>query len=73
MSLLVRRNTNVLRLRDEYQLRRYSAAQFQRLLSSVSGLEMCGVYDFSYDINHPLELTAETSDAVFILRKRARK
>jgi hypothetical protein len=73
MSLLVRRDKNVLRLRDEYQLRLYKAAQFQRLLSSVSSLEICGVYDHSCDIDHPIELSAKTSYAVFILRKRAGK
>jgi hypothetical protein len=49
----------------------YTAAQFLRLLRSVPDLELCDVYDFWYEIDGPLRLSNELSDAVFVLRKRA--
>ena len=33
-------------------------------------LELCDVYDFWYEIGHPLELNDRMADTVFILRKR---
>jgi SAM-dependent methyltransferase len=68
---LVRRGSKELRLRDEYPLRLYTVAQFRRLLASVPSMELCGVYDFCYEIDHPLELNDATSDAVLILRRRS--
>ena len=71
VSLLVRRGAKTLRLRDDFRFRTYTAAQFRRLLARVPCLELCDVYDFWYEIGHPLELSDEISDTVFILRKRA--
>ena len=71
VSQLVRGGRQELRLRDEYQLRLYTVAQFHSLLASVPSLELCGVYDFSYEIDDPLELNDEMSDAVLILRRRS--
>jgi len=59
-----------LRLRDEFPLRMYTAAQFRKLLAAVPGLELCDVYDFWYEIDNPLKLSNELSDTVFILRRR---
>jgi SAM-dependent methyltransferase len=70
VNLLVRRGTQEVRLRDEYRLRLYTAAQFRTLLSQVPCLEVCDVYDFCYDIDGPLVLNAEMSDSVFILKRR---
>ena len=58
-----------LRLRDEFPFRMYTAAQFRRLLAEVPSFELCDVYDFWYEIDHPLKLNDEISDTVFILRK----
>ncbi len=69
ISLLVRRRDRLKRLRDEFPLRLYTAAQFRRLLSKVPRLRLCGVYDFWYDIEHPLKLDNQMSDTVFILQK----
>ncbi len=69
VSLLVRSGGKVLRLRDEFPFRMYTAAQFRRLLKQVPALELCDVYDFWYDINDPLKLDDEIADTVFILRK----
>jgi SAM-dependent methyltransferase len=70
VSLLVRRGQQATRLRDEFPLRMYTAGQFRRLLARVPALELCDVYDFWYEIDHPLRLDNELSDTVFILRKR---
>ena len=48
-------------------LRLYTAAQFRRLLASVPQFELCDVYDFWYEIDHPLQLDNKISDTVFIL------
>ena len=70
ISLLVRRGPQTLRLRDEFPLRMYTASQFRRLLARVPAWELLDVYDFWYEIDHPLQLDDEISDTVFILRKR---
>jgi SAM-dependent methyltransferase len=70
VNMLVRSGKRMLRLRDEFQLRMYTAGQFRRLLRAVSCLELCDVYDFWYEIDRPLRLSDELSDTVFILRKR---
>jgi len=70
ISMLVRTGSRETRLRDEFELRMYTAAQFRRLLASVPSFELCDVYDFWYDIDEPLRLDNKISDTVFILRKR---
>jgi SAM-dependent methyltransferase len=70
VSLLAREREKTLRLRDEFRFRMYTAAQFRRLLSKVPAWELCDVYDFWYEIDHPLKLDNELSDTVFVLRKR---
>jgi hypothetical protein len=70
VSLLVRSGERTIRLRHEFPFRMYTAAQFRRLLRSVPSLELCDVYDFWYEIDHPLELNDDIADTVFILRKR---
>ena len=71
ICVLVRRGDKPLRLGDEFPLRMYTAAQFRRLLAGVPCLELCDVYDFWYEIDHPLRLSDELSDTVFVLRRRA--
>ncbi len=74
MSMLVREGAETarkeFRIRDDFSFRMYTAPQFRRLLASVPSLELCDVYDFWYDIEHPLKLDNECADTVFILRKR---
>lgn len=71
ISLLARTERKEVRVRDEFPLRMYTAAQFRRLLAAAPSLELCDVYDFWYEIDRPLKLSNEISDTVFILRKRA--
>ena len=71
VSLLVRQpGPKEVRLRHEFQIRTYTARQFRRLLDSVPSLELCDVYDFRYDIGHPLSLNDEMAYNVFVLRRR---
>jgi len=71
VCLLVRSGRRTLRLRHDFPFRMYTARQFRRLLAKVPSLELCDVYDFWYEIDHPLELNNEISDTVFILRRRS--
>ena len=72
VNLLVRSSGKELRLRDEFQLRRYSPGQFRKLLSSVHSLELLDVYDFWYEIDNPQTFEDDMSDTVFILQKRSK-
>jgi SAM-dependent methyltransferase len=69
-SMLVRTGAKTFRLRDEFSFRIYTAGQFRRLLASVPAFELCGCYDFWYDIDYPVRLSNESADTVFVLRKR---
>jgi SAM-dependent methyltransferase len=71
VCLLVRSGQRTLRLRHDFPFRMYTARQFRQLLSRVPSLELRDVYDFWYEIDHPLKLDDQISDTVFILRKRA--
>jgi len=62
--------TNTLRLIDEMHYRTYTWAQFQALLASVPELELVALHDFVYNIREEIEITPETEDVVFILRRR---
>lgn len=71
VSMLVRSPQRELRLRNEFPLRMYTAAQFKRLLAQCPEWELCDVFDFWYEIDEPLLLDNELSDAVFVLRRRS--
>jgi len=70
VSLRAQAGRKLVRLRDDFPLRMYTARQFRRLLARVPSLELGDVYDFWYELNRPLRLDDELSDAVFVLRKR---
>jgi SAM-dependent methyltransferase len=69
INMRVRTKTRDLKLRTEFPFRMYTARQFRRLLASVPQFELCDVYDFWYEIDHPLELNDEITDTVFVLRR----
>lgn len=73
VCLLARTAGREVRLRHTFDFRMYTASQFRRLLAKVPSLELCDVYDFWYEIDHPLKLTNELSDAVFILRRASHR
>ena len=62
--------TRQFRLADEFVFRTYTAAQFRRLLARVAHLELVETYDFAYDVDQPIRVTAETEDVVFVLRRK---
>jgi SAM-dependent methyltransferase len=70
VHMLVRRRSEELHLRYEFQFRTYTARQFRRLLGSVSSLELCDVYDFRYDIEQPIACNGAMTYNVFVLRRR---
>jgi SAM-dependent methyltransferase len=70
VSVLVRQGDKETRLRHEFSFRMYTAKQFRRLLGTVPAFELCEVYDFWYEIDHPLPLNDERTDSLFVLRKR---
>lgn len=70
VNMLVRSPARELRLATEFPLRMYTAAQFRKLLAAAPQWELCDVFDFWYEIEEPLPLDNEISDAVFVLRRR---
>ncbi|MFO0870697.1 MAG: class I SAM-dependent methyltransferase [Pirellulales bacterium] len=70
VNLLVKRPQGELRLITEFDLRLYTAAQFRGLLAQVPQLQLCGVFDYTYDLETPLKLDNEISDTIVILRKQ---
>lgn len=58
------------RIIDHMDYRMYKHAQFKSLLKKIPEFEIAEVYDFTYDINQPHEIVAETEDVVFVLRKQ---
>jgi len=73
VCLLVRHGSKELRLRHEFQLRTYTAAQFRRLLGSVSLLELCNIYDCRYNIEQPFAVNDKVAYCLFVLRRRMRR
>ena len=61
-----------LRLANEIVFRTYTGSQFKRLLRSLPEFEIAAIYDFSYDVDAPVDLCPTTEDAVFVLRKHKR-
>jgi SAM-dependent methyltransferase len=66
----VRTAAKQLRLRYEFQYRTYTAKQFQQLLRSVQLLQLCGIYDFRYNLEEPAGLNDELGYGLFVLRRR---
>jgi SAM-dependent methyltransferase len=62
--------TRQLRLASDFPFRMYTAAQFRDTLRHVPDFELCDVYDFWYDIDHPLLLNNDIIDTLFVLRKK---
>ena len=69
-TLDVHTPTRQFRLEDEFIFRTYTATQFRRLLHRIPELEMVQTYDFAYEIDQLIQITDETEDVVFVLRRR---
>lgn len=62
--------TRQFRLVDEMDYRTYTSRQMRDLLARVPELELAETYDFTYEIDAPVEITPQTEDVVFVLVKR---
>lgn len=70
ISLLGRTGEKTIRCRTEYPMRLYTSDQVQELLDEVPEFEIAGIHDFDYEIDYPLELDDDLTDAVFVLKKK---
>ncbi|MDX1945933.1 MAG: class I SAM-dependent methyltransferase [Pirellulaceae bacterium] len=55
---------------DELVFRTYTKPQMLRTLATVASLETVATYDFRYRLDLPTELSDDTQDIVFVLKKR---
>lgn len=55
---------------DEMKYRTYTKEQFAKLLKKSGRWEVAAVHDFAYDISEEIEITPETEDVVYVLRRR---
>lgn len=62
--------TQAFQLVDEICFRTYTAKQMRRLIDRVAEFEIAAIYDFSYEIDEPVEIEPETEDVVYVLRRR---
>lgn len=69
-TLVVTNPRRRMRIVSEYPYRLYTATQFRSLLAKVPQLELCEVFDFWYEVDHPVPFDDDLSDAVFVLRRR---
>lgn len=70
MRLDVYTPTRHLRIDDEMFYRTYNVRQMNALLSCVPEWELVETYDFAYEIDDPIRITALTEDVVYVLRKK---
>lgn len=61
--------TEQFRIEDELVLRSYTLKQFQELIAAVPEWDWVDSYDFSYNIENPLQPDGETEDLVAILKR----
>ena len=69
MTMLVKRPTESFKLIDHLHLRVYDAKNLKSLIKKVPELKLRNVFDFWYDIEHPLKLDNEICDTVLVLQK----
>ena len=55
---------------DRFPMRTYTAKQFNDLLTAVDQFDIVETYSFDYDISHPIKVTADTEDVVYMLLNR---
>jgi SAM-dependent methyltransferase len=68
MTVDVYKPTENFRIEDELVFRTYTAPQLQQTLAAVPQWQIEAIFDFSYNINRPVEIDEETEDVVLILR-----
>lgn len=60
--------TSQRRIVEVITFRTYTKLQWERLLAGI-GWEIAATHDFSYNINEPAEVTDESEDVVYVLRR----
>ena len=61
--------TRTFRLTDTITFRTYTRRQMEELLREVPPLRAVATFDFAYEVETPIEVTGETEDVVYVLRK----
>ena len=70
MSYDIYTPTKQFRIVDQSIFRIYTRKQMLTLLEQTGQFDVTSIYDFTYDIRHPIQLDAESEDSVFVLRKK---
>lgn len=71
ISMLIRKGEQPpLRVKTEMTLRSYNLSQLRKLLKKVPEFELCESFDFWYEIDEPVKLSADSSDTLLVLRKK---
>lgn len=63
--------TQQFRITDELVLRSYTDRELRRLVKSAGGWTIEETYDFSYNIDEPIEVDPACEDVVYVLRRTA--
>lgn len=62
--------TNHETLDDKFNFRTYTKKQFEEeLLKGIPEFEIAATYDFSYDLNQPIQVDDHSEDVVYILKR----
>ena len=70
MTVDIHTPTRQFRLADEMLFRTYSARQFQDLLDRTNVFDVVATYDFAYNTENPIEITHDTEDVIYVLRRK---
>jgi SAM-dependent methyltransferase len=70
ISLLIRQGQTIRRVRDEFDLRLYTAKQLRELLAKVPAWELAAVTDYWHDLDQLYPLDDSMSDTVLVLKRR---
>lgn len=57
------------RIEDETHFRTYTAEQMYELIATEPRLRLVETFDFRHDINSPIEITADTEDVIYLLKR----
>ena len=62
--------TRQFRISDKLRMRSYTKNQFASLIKESNCWDIVGTYDFTYDINQPINVDSSSEDVVYILKKK---
>ena len=64
--------TRSFRILDELVLRRYHSKEMNRLIQSAGCWQTIATYNFSYDLDDPIEVDSATEDVIYVLKRTGR-